>query len=388
MKVADPIVQVVDWTRFAQRVQRLLEPYRASERHAFSFTLMHRGQLAYRWDSTSGHIASSNSVGSRFLVASLTKPVTAAAMMRLVEEGEISLTTPVAKVLPQFSGDGREHIKLWHLLTHTSGLPDMVADNIRLRENHAGLTDFFDELCSAPLQFKPGSGIGYQSMGSLVIAMLIERLTNAPFRDFVSAEILAPAGMTDSSIGLSPQNNEGDVVDVELPTGQRETDWHWNSNYWRTLGAPWGGLITTAQDLVSFLHIFLKQGRSLRGRTVLSPATTTSMCRDWTRKLSNDFPEVGLTWLIRGDDQVLQRDRVPGSIDDAHVTTSAEYVFDRRFFGELTSKNAFGHTGATGCSMWADPDLDVAAVLLTNTPQILQSETLPRISNMVAAAAI
>jgi CubicO group peptidase (beta-lactamase class C family) len=112
------------------------------------------------------------------------------------------------------------------------------------------------------------------------------------------------------------------------------------------------------------------------------------MCRDWTRKLSSDFPEVGLTWLIRGDDQALQKDRFPGSIDDAHVTTSAAYVFDRRFFGELTSKNAFGHTGATGCAMWADPDLDVAVVLLTNTPQILQSETLPRISNMVAAAAI
>src|SRR5262249_52345405 len=56
--------------------------------------------------------------GSRFLAASLTKPVTAAAFMRLVEDGEIALATPVRRVLPQFAGDGREAIEVRHLLTH------------------------------------------------------------------------------------------------------------------------------------------------------------------------------------------------------------------------------------------------------------------------------
>src|SRR5262249_48969935 len=122
--------------------------------------------------------------GSRFLAASLTKPVTAAAFMRLVEGGEIGLATPVSRVLPQFTGGGKEGIEVRHLLTHSSGLPDMVAENVALRERQAGLPEFFDCVCRAPLLFAPGEGVAYQSMGILVLAMLVERIAGESFRGF------------------------------------------------------------------------------------------------------------------------------------------------------------------------------------------------------------
>src|SRR5690606_23362587 len=75
----------------------------------------------------------------RFLVASLSKPVVAAGVMKLVEMGAIALTTNVSSVLPEFSGDGKERVQVWHLLSHSSGLPDMTRDTLDLRERGANL---------------------------------------------------------------------------------------------------------------------------------------------------------------------------------------------------------------------------------------------------------
>ena len=63
-----------------------------------------------------------------FLIASLTKPVTATAVMLLVERGEVALDDRVADLVPNFAGDGKRDVRLRHLLTHTSGLPDMLPD--------------------------------------------------------------------------------------------------------------------------------------------------------------------------------------------------------------------------------------------------------------------
>jgi len=324
---------------------------------------------------------------SRFLVASLAKPVTAASFMRLVEDGEIALTTPVSRVLPQFGGGGRDDIQVWHLLTHTSGLPDMVAENLSLRERQAELPEFFECVCRAPLLFAPGEAVGYQSMGSLVLATLVERIAGAPFRDFVAREIFEPAGMSSSELGVSSFNVEAAYVQVELPDGQQSVGWHWNSRYWRTLGAPWGGLVTTASDLAAFLCLFLDEGRAPGGRRVLSAAAVAAMCRDWTGNRAAGLPALGLGWLVRGDpgrrSDVGSPSR-PGG-DPTLVSTAADFVFDRAFFGDLMSSDAIGHTGATGCVMWADPRLRVAGVVLTSSPADLTSGAIPLLANLVAA---
>lgn len=175
---------------------------------------------------------------------------------------------------------------------------------------------------------------------------------------------------------------------VQLPAGQRGTNWHWNSRYWLALGASWGGLITTAHDLTRFLHLFLNDGRSVDGRRVLSPATVSSMRLDWTSDLKDGFPSLGLSWLLGGHSRRPHRSMHSGEVsalEDNRTATSPDYVYDRRAFGDLLSTQALGHTGATGCSMWADPVLDVVAVVLTNSPQVLQGDLLGRIANMTAA---
>ena len=355
---------------------------------AVSAALVHGDAIVDRW--AAGRIGDSPQAAnldtdSRFLVASLSKPVTAAAFMRLVEDGEIALTAPVSRVLPQFGGGGRDDIQVWHLLTHTSGLPDMVAENVSLRERQAELSEFLECVCRAPLLFAPGEGVGYQSMGFLLLAALAERIAGEPFRRFVAREIFEPAGMSSSEFGVSQFSVQAPYVQVELPDGQQSVGWHWNSRYWRTLGAPWGGLVTTASDLAGFLHLFLNEGRAPGGRRVLSPAAIAAMCQDRTGNRAPGLPALGLGWLIRGDPGRSSDARSRPAGDPTLVSTAADFVFDRAFFGDLMSSDAIGHTGATGCVMWADPRLRVAGVVLTSSPAALTNGAIPLLANLIAA---
>src|SRR5262245_13110116 len=123
-----------------------------------------------------------------FLLASITKPMTAAEAMALVERGQRSLDDPVRKQLPEPAGadapaaPGRRSLLVRHLLDHTSGLPDMVPSNLELRKRHAPLSAFLAEALVAPLEFAPGSRVRYQSSGFLLAATIVERLTGVPFR--------------------------------------------------------------------------------------------------------------------------------------------------------------------------------------------------------------
>ena len=119
-------------------------------------------------------------VDTPFLVASLTKPMTVSAVMLLRDRRQLELTDPVKQFLPQFQGDGREAITIKHLITHTSGLPDMLPENVELRKRHAPLSEFVERTCRTGLLFQPGEQVRYQSMGILLAAAIVEKITAQP----------------------------------------------------------------------------------------------------------------------------------------------------------------------------------------------------------------
>jgi CubicO group peptidase (beta-lactamase class C family) len=267
-----------------------------------------------------------------FLLASVSKPLTATGVMVLADGGELSLDDPVRKFLPQFSGGDRGRVTVRHLLTHTSGLPDMLPENIELRKRHAPEEEFLEAICRTPLLFTPGTQVRYQSMGSLVAAGIAERITGMPFRDFLRQEVFVRLGMVQTSLGLGGRTL-ADVVQC-MATGNDEwnreggDDWNWNSAYWRNLGAPWGGMHSTVDDLARILDDFLYPS----GR-VLKPETSARMIVNQTG-LSEPW---GLGWAIK-----------PGT------------------FGLGCSGKTFGHYGVTGTLAWCDPQRSLSCVLLTN----------------------
>lgn len=308
-----------------------------------------------------------------FLVASITKPVTATAVMLLVERGELLLSDRVADYLPEFGANGKQSIRVRHLLTHTSGLPDMLPDNTALREAHAPLSEFVRRTCEIGLDFKPGTRIQYQSKGIAILGALVEKIAGESLPAFLRREIFTPLGMPDTGLGAA-ELDRARIAHVHIPDEQVGTNWHWNTGYWHDFAAPWGGMFTTVGDLHRFVQCFLNGGE-LDGVRLLSPTTVAEMLRDQTspmlRLTAADYRDLpwgqtwGLGWTLMG-----QRLPEPG----------------RAFFGDLTSPATFGHGGATGCVTWADPATGLLFILLTTEPRGLSNGLFGRCSNLVAAA--
>lgn len=270
-----------------------------------------------------------------FLLASITKPMTAAGVMILADRGELSLGDPVRRFLPEFAGGDRDLITVHQLLTHTSGLPDMLPENETLRQRHAPLSEFVAATCKTPLLFKPGTRVSYQSMGILLAAEICERITRQPFRAFLRRELFEPLGMKRTFLGLGGLQ----ISDTMRCEVSGNDDWNWNSSYWRNLGAPWGGAHGSAPDIARFLELFLHPD----GR-VLKKESAARMIVDHNAGL--DDPR-GLGWMIK-----------PGS------------------FGKACSARTFGHYGSTGTVAWADPASDLTCVLLTTKPAAESRDTL------------
>lgn len=281
-----------------------------------------------------------------FLLASITKPMTAAAVMLLADRGELRMEDPVRRFIPEFHGGGRDAVTLRRLLTHTSGLPDMLPENTELRKRHAPLADFVAATCRTPLLFRPGALVRYQSMGILLAAEIVERITRRRLRDFLREEIFLPLGMAATSLGLGGRR----IPDTAQCQVTGDDDWNWNSPYWRDLGAPWGGAHSTAPDVARFLEAFLHpDGRVLKTGTARSMIVNqTGLAQPW-----------GFGWMIR-----------PGG------------------FGKRCSPRTFGHWGSTGTVAWADPATGTVCVLLTTKPASeSRAGLLGPVSDAVADAA-
>ena len=297
---------------------------------------------------------------SVFLVASITKPVTACALMLLVDRGIVSLEDPVHRYLPEFKDGERAKVQVQDLLRHTSGLPDMLPENIELRRAHAPLSDFVRHTCTTPLLFSPQSEFRYQSMGFVLAADVVERLSGTALRDFEKNEIFNGLLMKDTSLGLGGRRLRDLVSCAVLPGAEPADEEHfgWNSVYWRDLGSPWGGMHTSTNDLAVLLQLFLDDG-VYAGRRVFNSATVKAMTSDQNVQLGSPW---GLGWALG---------RSP--------------VWNA--FGDLVSAETFGHAGATGTLAWADPVSRVLCVILTNRPYSADDGRFLRsVSNAVAAA--
>jgi CubicO group peptidase (beta-lactamase class C family) len=297
---------------------------------------------------------------SIFLLASITKPVTACALMQLVDKGLISLDDPVQQHLPEFTGWDKGQIRVRQILSHISGMPDMLPQNTELRRAHRPMSAFVQGALHTNLLYSPGTDFSYQSKGILLAAEIVERITGQRLRNVEKAGIFQPLGMNRSCLGID-DFDISDTVWVGTSMDESPDAQHWgpNSAYWRDFGCPWGGMHSTGPDLGALLQCLLNGG--LYGdQRVLSQAAARAM-------VSNQNPAHldapwGVGWALR----------------DSNVWA---------FFGEQVSSRTFGHVGATGTVAWADPESELICVCLTNV-KIQGGSLLRRVSNAVAAAVI
>ena len=301
-----------------------------------------------------------------FLLASISKPLTYLGALKLVERGKLNLSDPVARYIPDFAAHHKDTTLVQHLFTHTSGLPDMLPDNDQLRRQQAPLERFIQGAIrdTVPL-FPPGTQYSYQSMGTLVVAELIQRISGMTIHEYLKKELFDPLGL--QSIGLGSRGlDRARLVRVQTPPGRDSKQWGWNSRYWQELGAPWGGVFSSPMDLAVISQLMINGGTH-DGVRILSP----SMVEMATTNRLDDYPDLpestrrtlpwGLGWQMN------------------HPGTSGSW-------SDLLDRQAFGHTGATGTMLWIDRDRDGFCMLLTTAVRSRAPWRLVQLSNIVASA--
>ncbi len=324
-----------------------------------------------------------------FLVASLTKPFVAMAVMMLVEQGRLALHERVVDLIPEFDAAPKRPMMVRHLLTHTSGLPDMLPNNRALREANAPLPSFLEGALAVTLDFPPGCGVQYQSMGFVLLAEIVRRVSGLSCREFLRTHIFEPLGMTSTALGIPDDWFDGEapqadrIAEVAVPSEQVGQDhWNWNSRYWRQLGAPWGGLLTTPRDLSRFCRMMLARGANCG---------------------ANGDANGGANGGANGDDRLFASATIAAATTNQLGSLRDVPEADRRArpwgfgwrmnwpahaasYGDLPGPRTFGHWGATGTMFWMDPDRDAAAVILSTRPFEQSGSHLGRLSNAIAAA--
>jgi len=216
-----------------------------------------------------------NDGDTKFRLGSLTKQFTAVSIMLLNQQGKVDLDAPIKTWLPQAPA-AWDAVTARHLLSHTAGIPNFTAfpDYEALKTQPATMEQLIARFSDRPLDFAPGARFAYSNSGYILLSAIIEAASGQTYADFVTANLFAPLGMTDSGYdrhdAILPRRASGyapgatgvvnaDYVDMSIPTGA-------------------GALYSTTHDL-------LKWEQGLFGGRVLNPQSMTAL----TTPVRNDY---------------------------------------------------------------------------------------------------
>src|ERR1700724_290191 len=298
-------------------------------------------------------------VDSIFWIASMSKPITATAVLMLMEEGKLSLDDPIAKYVPELAGlktaDGKtQRITLRHLLTHTSGMGEATDEEAKAARS---LSDLVPAFASKPLAFEPGSKWKYCQSGILTLGRIVEIVSGVPLEVFLRTRIFDPLGMKDTTFYLTeaqmprwviPAKREGEQLlpaEIGLLYGHPPT---WREHY----PASNGGLFSTAPDYTRFAQMLLNGG-VLDGRRYLTAESVRMMSTVQTGELVTGFTP-GNGWGLGG-----------GIVRHPQGVT------------EMLSPGTFGHGGAYGTQVWIDMNRGVTLIMMIQRSNFKNGDDSP-----------
>jgi CubicO group peptidase (beta-lactamase class C family) len=274
--------------------------------------------------------ASDMTVDTVFDIASLTKVVaTTPAVIKLAEQGRISLLDPVVKWFPEFAGQGKESLLILNLLTHTSGLDDQPIP----KDTPNPLQSVIERAAAQKLKGQVGSRFKYADLNFILLAELTRRVAGVSLDVYTHDSFYLPLGMADTAFNPRDKSRCSATICDEISLQGEVQD-----QVSRRLGGVAGhaGLFSTAGDLGRFCRMMLSGGL-LDGKRVLQQRAVEQMTAPYFSRGGDVIR--GLGWDI-----------------------SSPYSAPR---GGGFSKVSFGHTGYSGTSIWIDPVSDTFVVLLT-----------------------
>ncbi|HEX4788047.1 MAG TPA: serine hydrolase domain-containing protein [Actinospica sp.] len=297
---------------------------------------------------------------SLFLLWSTGKPYTAMAVHLLAERGMLDLDDPVRRFWPEYAQGGKADVTVRHVLRHASGAPLSTGSVL----GDALASPFWDLSVRAAARAKVRYPVGVMSVYHIlshgfVLGELVRRVDGRPLRRFLRQELLDPAGLRDTHLGLTgelwPRNmrllapprgtpdapGAGDRAKLEL----------FDRKAVRMSVIPAATMHATARDVARFYQLLLNEGE-LDGTRLFDPKTIASARRP--------AAEAGRR----------EPDRIIGHpVRWAHgfqLGWGDLSIRTARPFGTTAGRSVFGHNGSNYCNAWADPDNDLVVAYLTN----------------------
>ncbi|MBW7882302.1 MAG: beta-lactamase family protein [Caldilineaceae bacterium] len=258
-----------------------------------------------------------------FQIGSVTKTVTATAIMWLVEKGKVELNAPVRRYLPDFALKEpklAEQVTVQHLLMHVAGwMGDFFYDTGRGAD---ALAKYVAMMADLPIVHPLDQGWAYNNAAFGVAGRIIEVVSGESYEHFVSQRILAPLGMEMSF--FFPE----DVLYYNVAVGHNTQE-----DGAQELAKPWalarssnpaGGIVSTVRDQLRYARFHLGDGTTESGQTLLSRASLQEMQKTH-RKAASLADEVGISWLIRlvGDTRLVNHSGATNSQYSALVLVPA-----------------------------------------------------------------
>ena len=225
-----------------------------------------------------------------FVIGSLSKPVTATAVMQLVERGLVHLDAPVTRYLADFRlADGRaSEITVRQLLTHTSGIPTS-AGSAPLSKAVTSLQAQVADLASVSLESDPGGALAYSNANYLLLGRLVERVSGTAFGAFIVDNVFEPLGMTHAHVDLATATSDGLTDAHRFWFGIPQA----GEPLWRPDLLPAGWLVASAEDLGRFVAANVNGGR-IDGRRILSSAGIEQMHKGAVTAVRGAY---GMGWI-------------------------------------------------------------------------------------------
>ena len=269
-----------------------------------------------------------------FDIASMTKPIaTATSVMVLVDRQKIKLDDYAATYLPAFASNGKEQVRLSHLLTHTSGLPAYTsADELKKQFGSPCPDKVVEKICSLKPQSLPGEEFRYSCLGYIILAKIVEVVSGESIDDFAKHNIFGPLKMKHTTYN-PPPSWERDIAATQIVDGRliRGTV---HDPLARLMVGKCGnaGVFSTAKDMSIYCRMLLNNG-TYRGVKILSPDAVTMLttAQSYGRAFGFD-------------------------VDSSYSWPKGSYA----------PHKAFCHAGYTGTAMVCDPTTKIYIIILTN----------------------
>ena len=281
---------------------------------------------------------------------------TAISYMLLVERRVVSLSDPIAKFLPNFATNGKEHVTLRDMLRYSSGLPIDInlpgAPNLADVPSPSALWTLMEE---TPLEYPTGTKVEYSDLTYRLLGHTFEAITGQNLQQFAKANVWSKLGMTRTT--YNPLDNGFTVFDTAATgpgswnlrigtiRGVVEDDFDW------VMGGIVGcdGLFSTARDIAVFLQMILNDG-SYGGARIVSPSTVRTMTADQTAQVNETVDVDAISNLLF-----------------THKGYGWE-LWTHRFSsgGMRLTPGSFGKAGGAGTFFWVDGRRDLFGVFLTN----------------------